>query len=366
MVQTTRLQLPLISAAQAQKHVTHNEAILRLDGLCQMQALSYTVSAQPASPADGDLYLLPAGKTGSAWGGAANHAAAHYYDGVWHFYAPRAGWIAFIADTSRLVYHNGTQWTDVLTPSGASAADGSASAPGFAFASDTDTGLYRVGANSLGITAGGTLRKTIDTAAETNALPTLGPDGSASAPAMSFSGDTNTGLYRIGADILGFAAGGAEKLRLSASGLSFDGGTSFYKPGAVQDFATAPVLKFGGGNTGMTYSVQVGKYVQIGPAVLFFVRINLSAKGSSTGAATVENLPLAAANASNGYHFNTVSFTNANSSGNASGANQQGAYIAPNSTTITLICTKNGSDTALTDADFTSTTWINVHGFYFV
>lgn len=157
MVQTTRLQLPLIAAAQAQKHVTHNEAILRLDGLCQMQALSYTVSAQPGSPADGDLYLLPAGKTGAAWGGAANHAVAHYYDGVWHFYAPRTGWIAFITDTSRLVYHNGTQWTDVLTPSGAAAADGSVSAPGFAFSADTDVGLYRIGANKPGMSAGGTL-----------------------------------------------------------------------------------------------------------------------------------------------------------------------------------------------------------------
>ncbi|MFO1187816.1 MAG: DUF2793 domain-containing protein [Alphaproteobacteria bacterium] len=209
MVQTTRLQLPLIAAAQAQKHVTHNEAILRLDGLCQMQAVSYTVSAQPASPADGDLYLLPAGKTGSAWGGAANHAAAHYYDGVWHFYAPRAGWIAFITDMSRLVYHDGTAWTDVLTPSGASAADGGASAPGFAFASDTNTGLYRIGADQIGITTGGTLRRAISTTAETPTLPQQGQDGSAGTPAYGFSADTDSGLYRIGANNPGIAAGGS-------------------------------------------------------------------------------------------------------------------------------------------------------------
>lgn len=218
MVQTTRLQLPLIAAAQAQKHVTHNEAVLRLDGLCQMQALSYTVSAQPGSPADGDLYLLPAGKTGTDWGGAANHAAAHYYDGVWHFYAPRAGWLSFIADTVRLVYYTGTSWADVLTPSGASAADGSAAAPGFAFAADTNTGLYRIGADQLGIATGGTLRKTISTTSVTNTLPTLGPDGSAAAPAISFSADSDNGLYRIGTNNPGMAAGGSLVQSWSAVG----------------------------------------------------------------------------------------------------------------------------------------------------
>jgi hypothetical protein len=220
MVQTTRLQLPLIAAAQAQKHVTHNEAVLRLDGLCQMQALSYTVSAQPGSPADGDLYLLPAGKTGTDWGGAANHAAAHYYDGVWHFYAPRAGWLSFIADTVRLVYYTGTSWADVLTPSGASAADGSAAAPGFAFAADTNTGLYRIGADQIGVATGGTLRKTISTTAETNTLPRLGPDGSNSAPAISFSGDTDNGLYRIGTNNPGMAAGGQLVQSWSSSGIT--------------------------------------------------------------------------------------------------------------------------------------------------
>lgn len=154
MVQTTRLQLPLIAAAQAQKHVTHNEAVLRLDGLVQMTAKSYTASAQPASPADGDLYLLPAGKTGTDWGGYANHAAAHYYDGIWHSYAPQTGWLSWVQDSGILYSYTGAQWTPVPLPN--SIADGSVSAPGLAFASDANTGLYRIGADNLGIAAGGT------------------------------------------------------------------------------------------------------------------------------------------------------------------------------------------------------------------
>ena len=114
MVQTTRLQLPLIAAAQAQKHVTHNEALLKLDGLAQFAVKSATTTAQPASPADGDIYLLPSGKTGTNWGGAANYAIAHYYDGVWHFLTPQAGWRAFVTDTSRFLYFNGTLWADLV------------------------------------------------------------------------------------------------------------------------------------------------------------------------------------------------------------------------------------------------------------
>lgn len=107
---TTRLQLPLIAAAQAQKHVTHNEAIMRLDGLVQMTALSYTTNVQPGSPSDGDLYLLPAGKTGTDWDGYSNHAVAHRYDGIWHQYHPSQGWLCFVRDTASLYYYTGSQW----------------------------------------------------------------------------------------------------------------------------------------------------------------------------------------------------------------------------------------------------------------
>jgi len=62
---TARLQLPFLLPAQAQKHVTLNQSLLRLDALVQTSVLSATTAAQPAAPADGDLYLLPAGKTGA-------------------------------------------------------------------------------------------------------------------------------------------------------------------------------------------------------------------------------------------------------------------------------------------------------------
>ena len=77
MSQSTRLGLPYLAAAQAQKHITVNESLLRLDALVQLSARSATTTAQPASPSDGDIYILPSGKTGAAWGAMAAGALAY-------------------------------------------------------------------------------------------------------------------------------------------------------------------------------------------------------------------------------------------------------------------------------------------------
>lgn len=54
-----------------------------------------------------------------------------------------------------------------------------------------------------------------------------------------------------------------------------------------------PALKFGGASVGMTYAAQAGHYTRQGNAVTAWGRIVLSAKGSSTGSASVTGLPFA-------------------------------------------------------------------------
>lgn len=110
MSQSTRLSLPYLAAAQAQKHVTVNESLLRLDALVQLSARSATTSAQPASPSDGDIYLLPAGKTGAAWGGMADGAIAYYRDGVWEELTPNIGWRCYAEDEAGLYARNASTW----------------------------------------------------------------------------------------------------------------------------------------------------------------------------------------------------------------------------------------------------------------
>jgi len=52
-----------------------------------------------------------------------------------------------------------------------------------------------------------------------------------------------------------------------------------------------PDVRFGGGNTGMTYTAQKGTYVKVGKAVYFTCYVYISAKGSSTGAVEIRGLP---------------------------------------------------------------------------
>ena len=108
MTVTPHLALPLIAAAQAQKHVTHNEALLALDALLHCAVTDTDLAAPPAAPAEGDRYIVAAAPTG-AWAGKAGQVAARQ-DGVWRFYAPKAGWIAFVVDEMQLYHFNGTAW----------------------------------------------------------------------------------------------------------------------------------------------------------------------------------------------------------------------------------------------------------------
>ena len=78
---TSNLLLPYILAAQAQKHVTHNEALRLLDGLVQLAVLARDLTAPPASPSEGDRYIVASGSTGD-WSGWDLNVAL-WTDGAW-------------------------------------------------------------------------------------------------------------------------------------------------------------------------------------------------------------------------------------------------------------------------------------------
>lgn len=105
---TPNLGLPYIAAAQAQKHVTHNEAIRALDALVQIGVVDRDLSAPPGTPADGDCYIVAGSATG-AWAGHDGEVAA-FQDGAWMFYPPQTGWLAWVADDGGLFAWDGGQW----------------------------------------------------------------------------------------------------------------------------------------------------------------------------------------------------------------------------------------------------------------
>lgn len=105
---TPNLLLPYIMASQAQKHVTHNEAIRMLDAIVQISIKDRDLATAPASPTEGDSYIVATGATG-AWAGQAGAIAA-WQDGAWRFQAPNEGWLAWVSDENALLAFDGSAW----------------------------------------------------------------------------------------------------------------------------------------------------------------------------------------------------------------------------------------------------------------
>jgi len=217
MSDSANLVLPYLSAAQAQKHVTHNDALEILDAVVQLSVKDRDLTAPPGGESEGDRYIPAATATG-AWAGQEGNIA-HYVGGAWEFYTPREGWRVWVDDEDVTLLHDGANWV----ADGGNFADGSAAAPSIAFASDPDTGLYRVSANLLGIAAGGALIARFGAAGIASQV-----NGSAAAPSFSFVDDPDTGFFRNAANELAIAAGGAEKIRATATQIVFTSGNPLF------------------------------------------------------------------------------------------------------------------------------------------
>jgi len=110
------LNLPYILAAQAQKHVTHNEAIRNLDALTQLSLEDKDLTAPPGSPPEGAAYIVAPGGTGQ-WAGH-DQAIAAWQDGAWAFYEPQQGWIGWLRDEDTQVVYNGSTWENLASGGG--------------------------------------------------------------------------------------------------------------------------------------------------------------------------------------------------------------------------------------------------------
>ena len=102
------LALPMLQAAQAQKHVTHNEALMRLDVVVQLAVTDRALASPPVSPADGDRHIVAAGASG-LWTGQDGKVALRLDEG-WQFISPQTGWRAWVAAEEALATFDGSVW----------------------------------------------------------------------------------------------------------------------------------------------------------------------------------------------------------------------------------------------------------------
>lgn len=108
---SSSLSLPFIAPSQAQKHVTHNEALCILDVVTQLSVAADDVSTPPTSVSEGTRYLLDAGGTGE-WSGHDGEIAL-FENGTWRFFVPRAGWRSYVISRDVMVIYDGAEWSDL-------------------------------------------------------------------------------------------------------------------------------------------------------------------------------------------------------------------------------------------------------------
>ncbi|ATF20745.1 DUF2793 domain-containing protein [Phaeobacter gallaeciensis] len=103
-----RLALPYLMPAQAQKHVTHNEALRMLDALVQLRLEAFDATTPPATPAEGATYGL-ADSPADAWAGQGGRLAI-WQEAAWQFLTPQPGWRAWVPADQALRIWDGTAW----------------------------------------------------------------------------------------------------------------------------------------------------------------------------------------------------------------------------------------------------------------
>jgi len=218
---TRRLGLPLMQAAQAQKHVTLNESLARLDGLVNLVLDGTARNTPPATAAEGACFGIGPAPV-EAWSGHAGEIAVAS-GGGWVFASPAAGMRAQDAESGRPLLHDGTMWIEgalTLGPSGAGMSAGLAEietpiAAGAAVVSllTVPAGVMVIGATALVTTAiTGTL--------------TGWSLGTADAPDRFGSGlGLGAGSWARGILSTPMTYWQSEPLRLTATGGSFAGGS---------------------------------------------------------------------------------------------------------------------------------------------
>lgn len=107
---TPRLNLPFILQSQAQKEITHNNALNALDVLVRPVVISMSVNTPPSTPTIGDCHIIGSSPTGAFLGNT--NKIAYYSGNGWLFYAPFK-WLEVVneADDARYIY-NGTTWVE--------------------------------------------------------------------------------------------------------------------------------------------------------------------------------------------------------------------------------------------------------------
>ncbi|MBL9057272.1 MAG: DUF2793 domain-containing protein [Rhodobacteraceae bacterium] len=283
---SSRLDLPYLLPAQAQKHVTHNEALQILDGIVQMSVLAFEALTPPGSPAEGAIYALGAAPTG-AWAGQGGKLAV-FRAGGWLFVTPKTGWLTHDAAADQFRLLRGGQWQPLLQ-----------NLAGLGVGTTSDA------TNRLSVSAGATLfshagsdhRLTVNKAATAATASLLFQSNWSGRAEMGLAGTDNFAL-KVSADgvawVTALDIAGATGVVTLAGGLSVGGSLSLpaasVPKAALANGAGLSVLGRASNAAGVLDDIAAGTDHQVlrrSGTALAFGAVNLAQANATTGALPV-------------------------------------------------------------------------------
>lgn len=218
---SSRLGLPYMQPAQAQKHVTHNEALRILDQVTQLVVVRFDAQTPPPAPQDGQGYALGTAPTGD-WAGQGGMLAFRA-DGVWLFLAPQDGWRAWGLEEAETRIYRAGGWTGV-------------GRLGIGATADDTNRLAVSGAGTLLTHAGAGHRLTVNKAGPEETASLLFQSGWTGHAEMGLAGD-NAFSVKLSPDgatwqevmradpaaqTIGWSLAGQERMRLEETGLQLE------------------------------------------------------------------------------------------------------------------------------------------------
>lgn len=105
---TARLRLPMIRPGQAQKELSHNEALAIIDLLIDAQVAGFALNTPPASPGLGAAWVVGSAPSG-AWAGQAGRLAG-WTEGGWRFVMPVEGMAVWVSEAAVIARFSGGAW----------------------------------------------------------------------------------------------------------------------------------------------------------------------------------------------------------------------------------------------------------------
>ena len=182
-------------------------------------------------------------------------------------------------------------------------------------------------------------------------------NGTAALPAVSFISDPNTGMFRIGSDTLGFSTAGAQRLAIDSTGIKFHGDTA--TANALNDYEEGT---FTIGFTGASFSLgsATGIYTKVGDKVTFAYYSGASNISSASGNAILTGLPFTVRNSDTAYtpfftSHNTFfgGVANTGTTGHVSANATTGRFMPAHSTTVSSFVNGNSKYIMITGTYFT-------------